>query len=171
MVSPDTLLVPLSEHPVRPRAPGLHPAISLQRRQDTRSLGHATAPYATSLSILGKDFAAAGRWKPGRDRTRSCRRASGRRSRVPLEVRGPRVLRRSQRVVVQQPRHARLPAVLRWLDGLYFSGISDADQADLSRRAGRRAEGGRVKPPPDKCLLGQAVRPMATADGRTSIAL
>ena len=113
MVSPDTLLVPLSEHPVRPRAPGLQPAISLQRRQDTRSLGHATAPYATSLSIRGKDLVAAGRWKPRRDRARSCRRASARRSREPLEVRGPKVLRRSQRVAVQHPRHARLPADLR----------------------------------------------------------
>src|ERR1017187_3204242 len=33
--------------------------------------------------------------------------------RVRLEVRGPKVLRRSQRAAVQQPRHARLPAVRR----------------------------------------------------------
>jgi hypothetical protein len=44
MVSPDTLLVFPGEHPVTARAPDLNPAISLQRRQDARSLGDATAP-------------------------------------------------------------------------------------------------------------------------------
>src|SRR5215472_18230074 len=41
MVGPDALLIPLDQHPVRARAPRLDPAISLERRQDTRSLGHA----------------------------------------------------------------------------------------------------------------------------------
>ena len=34
----------LDEHPVGARAPGLDPAVPLQRRQHPRSLGHATAP-------------------------------------------------------------------------------------------------------------------------------
>ena len=41
MVGPDALLIPLDKNPVRARAPRLDPAISLERRQDTRSLGHA----------------------------------------------------------------------------------------------------------------------------------
>jgi hypothetical protein len=41
MVGPDPLLVSLDEHAVGARAPGLDPPISLQRREDTRSLGHA----------------------------------------------------------------------------------------------------------------------------------
>src|SRR5262245_656612 len=40
MVSPDPLLVALDQDPVRPRAAGLDPAISLECRQYTRSLGH-----------------------------------------------------------------------------------------------------------------------------------
>lgn len=41
MVGPDPLLVSLDEHAVGARAPGLDPPISLQRSEDTRSLGHA----------------------------------------------------------------------------------------------------------------------------------
>src|SRR4029077_1085962 len=41
MLGPDPLLVSFDEHAVGARAPGLDPPISLQRREDTRSLGHA----------------------------------------------------------------------------------------------------------------------------------
>jgi hypothetical protein len=41
MVGPDPLLVSLDEHPVGARAPSLDPPIPLQRREDTRSPGHA----------------------------------------------------------------------------------------------------------------------------------
>ena len=38
------LLIALDQHPVRARTPRLDPAVSLQRRQHSCSLGHATRP-------------------------------------------------------------------------------------------------------------------------------
>ena len=111
MVSPDTLLVPLSEHPVRARAPGLtssHLASAPPGRAQPWPC-HSTVRHQSVNP--GQGLGGRRKMEARRDRARSCRRASARRSREPLEVRGPKVLRRSLRVAIQHPRHARLPAV------------------------------------------------------------